>query len=87
MADLVETVALELYRALERDEPIMQPQGTWKDAARAAIAAVLDDMAEPSQAMLDEAYVVMTSDERHMDDAWQAMLAQYREEMGNHTSV
>lgn len=95
MADLVETVARAMwFDHVDRqgypnglptwDE--MVENGGWmhevedtRSNARAAIAAVMNDMAEPSEGMLDAAHEFWPCFERK--GVWQAMLAQYRKEM------
>jgi len=61
------------------------------DLARAAITALLDDMAEPSEGMvktfIDAALATSLGPDCKWPDyarrQWQAMLAQYRKEMGD----
>lgn len=95
MADLVETVARAMwFDHVDRqgypnglptwDE--MLENGGWmhevedtRSNASAAITAVLDDMAEPSEGMFDAGALVRASGYA-TDDIWQAMIAQYRKE-------
>ena len=81
MADLVEAVKLVCCQIRSRVTGFV---GNYDECvnelARAAIAAVLDDMAEPSEAVL--ATVAEGVDARPLAiEFWQAMLAQYRKEM------
>ena len=62
-----------VLRAAERETPAHR---------LAAIAAVLDDMAEPSDAVT-EAGALVRARGYATDDIWQAMLAQYRKERGD----
>ena len=96
MADLVETVARAMwFDHVDRqgypnglptwDE--MVENGGWmheveeaRSNARAAIAAVLNDMAEPSAGMLEAGHGGGINTE-YTKLVWQAMLAQYRKEM------
>ena len=87
MADLVETVARKVALEFDVDPDVFigmhgrhRWEKQWHSIARAAIAKVLDDMAEPSEGMLDAGALVRASGYA-TDDIWQAMLAQYRKEM------
>ena len=90
MADLVETVARALWHeeaaraapnvargrtseAFKVESDITRNK--WANQARAAIAAVLDDMAEPSDGMIEAGQNMFST-----HDKWPAMLAQYRKE-------
>ena len=93
MADLVETVARAVdqqavySKARKRCLRDFTSNGidhhiiivAAEHAARAAIAAVLNDMAEPSAGMID---AVRRLGSASVPKVWQAMLAQYRKEMG-----
>lgn len=94
MSDVVEKVARELAFNSTPLTPKGWDECRWPDdwdgaeqrkfraIARAALAAVLDDMAEPSEGMVT---VGTTAIGQHysmdeMDTAWKAALAQYRKE-------
>ena len=94
MADLVETVARTVALEFNVDPDVFigmhgrhRWEKQWHAIARAAIAAVLDDMAEPSAGMLEAGTYVIEDwseivDTRELASrVWQAMLAQYRKEM------
>ena len=88
MTDLVETVARidkdaagSFKWALAGNDLIDELEELLASHRRAAIAAVLDDMAEPSnpsEGMMD---AVRRLGSASVPKVWQAMLAQYREEM------
>ena len=81
MADLVETVDLVRCQIRSRVTGFV---GNYEECenelARAAIAAVLDDMAEPSEGVIDAGFDA-APDDCSPSAVWQAMLAQYRKEM------
>ena len=86
MADLVETVAraVAIADAKPGQTQLLLTSKNYMSAtrklAKAAIAAVLDDMAEPSEGMI-EAGALARARGYATDDIWEAMLAQYRKEM------
>ena len=95
MADLVETVAQVIVSAITTQDYMMEnvvlsdnltadylDQGLtdFGVVARAAIAAVLDDMAEPSDKAILEGHQIWARG-GNIVPVWQAMLAQYRKEM------
>ena len=56
-------------------------QESAREKARAAIAAVLDDMAEPSDVALHNSQIILTGNERFHKAVWEALLAAYRKEV------
>lgn len=85
MADLVETVARKVALEFDVDPDVFigmhgrrRWEKQWHSIARAVIPAVLDDMAEPSEGMMD---AVRRLGSASVPKVWQAMLAQYRKEM------
>ena len=86
MAGLVETVAraVAIADAKPGQTQLLLTSKNYMSAtrklAKAAIAAVLDDMAEPSAGMLEAGHGGGINAE-YTKLVWQAMLAQYRKEM------
>ena len=72
MAKLVETVARAIH---DLGEPGIVD---CRDLARAAIAAQLNDMAEPSLEVIDAGFDASETSDCSPSAVWQAMLAQYR---------